>query len=327
MTVGGVSIVELLPWVLGGALILALTAYGAGLGRPSPRISKGRGKSRPLRSPSEGLHHQSLQAGEGRPWLAAAAASHPGLQRPENQDRFFLGVHPEGRLVVAAVFDGMGGHEGGCDASALAVESVEALLRMDLEVSWEKRYHALQETLRRAHRSIRAQARKRRLRGMGSTAVVALVSDTRRCLHVYTGDSRLYHLRQDQVLYHTRDHSSVQDLLSAGEEVGDEPVASQLTAGLGGGSVRSLLVDPPWARGSEEDEQPALLEVLPDDLVLLCSDGFSSIVEERVMVELAVRYGGDLEALVRRCVEAALQAGGNDNVTVVALRLISYKDR
>jgi len=258
-------------------------------------------------------------------WLQAAAATNPGKVRSGNEDRFLLETWGEdSQAVVAAVFDGMGGHGGGDLAAQIArhtmLDDLQGTPPPDGDPA---RYERLLRALREGDRAIRWRGKRELGRGgMGTTAVVAMLTPDGG-LHMYCGDSRLYHYRDGQALYHTKDHTIVQILLDYGkikpEEVATHSMRSQLTTCLGGGGdVGHAVVEPVW--GPEDAEQPARLALQPGDLVLLCSDGLCGEVPAADLDRLVADHGQDPQALVEACIQAAMEAGGRYNVTVIALR-------
>lgn len=258
-------------------------------------------------------------------WLQAAAATHPGKVRSGNEDRFLLETWGDGTpAVVAAVFDGMGGHGGGDLAAQVACHTVlDHLQRNPPPDGDPARHEVLLRALGEADRAIRWRGKRELGRGgMGTTAVVALLTSFG-ALHLYCGDSRLYHYRDGRILHRTRDHSIVQLLLDHGkikpEEVATHSMRSQLTTCLGGGGDSShAVVEPVW--NPADTEQGACLDLQPGDLVLLCSDGLCGEISAEDLDRLVADHGQAPQALVEACIQAALGAGGRDNVTVIALR-------
>jgi protein phosphatase len=258
-------------------------------------------------------------------WLQAAAATNPGKVRSGNEDRFLLETWGDtSPAVVAAVFDGMGGHGGGDLAAQIACHTVlDNLHRHPYPDGDAARYKVLLRALDEADRAIRWRGSRELGRGgMGTTAAVAMLTPDGG-LHLYCGDSRLYHYRDGQVLYRTKDHSIIQVLLDCGkikpEEVATHSMRSQLTTCLGGGGEPGhAVVEPVWS--SQDTGQPARLDLQPGDVVLLCSDGLCGEIPTEDLDMLVAEHGKDPSVLVERCIQAALDAGGRDNVTVIALR-------
>ena len=273
---------------------------------------------------------QTIELGDP-PWLEAAAATHVGLVRPANEDRFFLGPWGSQEAAVAGVFDGMGGHGGGDLAAQIACQSVFHLLQgTALPDGDPARYEVLLRGLYEGDGAIRWRGKMELGRdNMGTTAVLTLLTPDGG-LHLHCGDSRLYHYRGGELLFKTRDQTVVQMLVDNGqllpEEAASHPLRARLTSCLGGGtSPGSMVVEPAWNR--EGAEQPARLTLQPGDLVLLCSDGLSGEVPPEALDHLVQAHGRHPATLVRECIQAALASGGHDNVTVVAMRWLGEADQ
>jgi protein phosphatase len=229
-----------------------------------------------------------------------ASRTDDGRVRPHNEDALL--VQPP--LFVVA--DGVGGAQAGEVASRLTVEAFQQAAQLDGEEGAEERLRA---TIERANRSVveRAQADPSAA-GMGSTVVAALAHGA----HVsfgHVGDSRIYLLRQGRLQQLSRDHSLVGELVRQGRLTAAEaevhPHRSVITRALGAASVEADI----WTVEAEDG-----------DVYLLCSDGLSDYVPE---AELARRLGqgGQLQAAVDALVQAANDAGGDDNITAVAFRV------
>ena len=265
-----------------------------------------------------------IQLGEPT-WIDAFARSHRGRVREENQDRFLLEVVPnwgDGGALVAMVADGMGGHQGGSQAASIAVQTVfESLTQRPPEV---RLYEQLENSFVDADEAIRKRALSdTSLTTMGTTGV-ASVCFPGECVHLYTGDSRLYHFRNGELLYQTRDHSVVRYLQEEGlltpEEARNHPMRSRLTSSLGGGvQEKRLVLEPRWSDEKDTHNQPSILALETGDIVLLCSDGLCGEVTAEQLQEWVKEFSGDPEKLTEICVKGALEAGGRDNITVIAL--------
>ena len=194
----------------------------------------------------------------------SAIGSHVGMVRSNNQDSAFAGTY------LYLVADGMGGHAGGDVASALATKTLAPL---DLEPTDTARVTAddLRKAVLGANRKLRETVGDRpELAGMGTTFTGFLtVGDHLALAHI--GDSRLYLLRDDTLSQVTRDHTFVQRLVDSGkiteEEAKTHPRRSVLMRVLGD-------VD------SSPDIDTEVLDTLPGDVWLLCSDGLSGYVED-----------------------------------------------
>lgn len=256
-------------------------------------------------------------------WVKACAVTHKGLVREENQDRYLLEELPGQGGLLALVTDGMGGHSGGSVAADVASRTIGGIMRTVVPEDPEAVYQRLTDSFVKADEAIRHRASKQTvLSGMGTTAVAAVVGPEQ-VVHVHTGDSRLYHFRDGRELYRTRDHSVVRYLQEEGmvseEEARVHPMRSRLTSSLGGSPPeRRITLEPRWKSSSEA--QPAVLEMQPGDVVMLCSDGLNSEVESDRITGLAKEHGRDVKALANHYLNAALEAGGRDNVTVIVIR-------
>lgn len=235
--------------------------------------------------------------------------SHVGRVRQVNEDYFACIADLNGR-VLAVVADGMGGHQAGDIASRLAVERIVKELRhLDSELSGEDARERLMNALLMANEEVYRYAQEHpECSGMGTTIVAALLGETGG-VTAHIGDSRLYHFNADGLQLKTEDHSLVHELMKSGqitaEEASVHPQRNVLMRALGTEpDVRIDLGQFNWSEG---------------DVVLLCSDGLSNKVHHSVMVEWLKRPVS-LQAQVDGLVEHALEAGGEDNITLVAVR-------
>jgi len=222
-----------------------------------------------------------------------------GRQRDANEDSYFA------KSPVFAVADGMGGAQAGEVASSLAAESFDAVQRGD--ESPEAYLRAIAKTANaRIHRLAQADTSRS---GMGTTFTAALVEgDEVGFAHV--GDSRAYLWRDGQLKLLTSDHSLVEELRRQGrltdEQAEDHPQRSIITRALG--PERDVQVDTMTYRAR------------PGDVYLLCSDGLTTMVKEQ-QIAAALSEAGTLDQAVARLVANANEAGGRDNITVVAFRV------
>src|ERR1022692_4676381 len=212
----------------------------------------------------------------------------------------------KGRL--AGVADGMGGYEGGQEASRLAVETLMAVYR---DFAGDDPQAALNVALQTAHEEIRQYSFSHpELRGMGTTCTAAaIVQDA--LYYVHVGDTRLYLIRDGQITRVTRDHSYVGRLVESGlisaEQAESHPQRNILTAALG--TNPDLVMDSPG--------RPEPLR--PEDVLLICSDGLWGLVRDAEILR-AVK-DKSAEQAGRELIELARERGGPDNITVEILRL------
>ena len=236
--------------------------------------------------------------------LRSAARSDVGMRRPQNEDRYAI-VPDLGLYLVA---DGMGGHQAGRVASALACEgairAIETLQGASVPLA-ERLRHAVTS----ANREIFSAARtKPELAGMGTTFVGMLFGADRLAL-AHVGDSRAYLLRQGRLRALTDDHSIVAELLRrqkiSEQDAREHPHRHVLTRALG---VQA-----------RTEADLAEMTPQPGDVFVLCSDGLTGHVDD---AEIADRVGSeeDLERAADSLVDAANRAGGLDNITVLLVR-------
>jgi PPM family protein phosphatase len=239
--------------------------------------------------------------------LEVGARSETGHVRDENQDRM-SGTHvPLGHLYIVA--DGMGGHKGGAVAAELVVQELQrAIGAAPVEASAEQ---VIQAAFNKTNEIVyqRAHAGDPTTEGMGSTAVLALISGpVARVAHV--GDSRAYLYHKGRLTQLTTDHTVVQKMVQAGmlkpSEAADHPNASILDRALG--SQPSVMVDisKPW-------------RLTAGDTMLLCSDGLSGYVTDAEIASV-LRSQASVQEVPERLIKLALQKGGEDNVTVQVIQ-------
>jgi PPM family protein phosphatase len=246
------------------------------------------------------------------PGIEFASLTDIGCQRERNEDSSAYwepdsedGLERRGRLAVIA--DGMGGYEGGQEASRIAVQTI---CETYADTGLLDHQIALVSSVRAAHERIQEYAIQHpELFGMGTTCTALSVVHSQ--LHyAHVGDSRLYLIRHGSISQLTRDHSYVARLVMSGvirpEEAELHPQRHILTAALGVGE--QPLIDTP--------EMPVALE--PGDVLLLCTDGLWGIVSNDELRKFA-NSGSPSEAC-RQLVQLANQRGGPDNITVQVLR-------
>ena len=237
-----------------------------------------------------------------------------GYWEPENDQQFLR----KGRLAVVA--DGMGGYEGGQEASRLAVETLMAVYR---DFGGDDPQAALVEALQTAHERIRQYSFAHpELRGMGTTCTAAAIvrgadggenrgAEYDSLYYVHVGDTRLYLIRDGQITRVTRDHSYVGRLVEAGmisaEQAETHPQRNILTAALG--TNPDLIMDSPG--------RPEPLR--PEDVLLICSDGLWGQMRDSEIFDAVENKSA--EQAGRELIDLARERGGPDNITVEILRL------
>ncbi len=244
--------------------------------------------------------------------LSIAGSSHVGRVRKSNQDafdRFDDDARDEVLLVVA---DGMGGHRGGEVASRMAVGTLGKLVR-DREGDGPERVRAALE--RANHEIHQLGERDTMLQGMGTTAVALLLRPDGRAVVAHVGDSRIYRLRDGELEALTKDHSMVARWLEEGlideETARDHPKRNQIDRALGVSASVEVELREVDLRGG--------------DLYVLCSDGLNGMVRDEDLARLA-EGPFDAHTVAAHMIDAANQAGGMDNVTVLVARLDAGPD-
>jgi len=238
--------------------------------------------------------------------LSSFAGTDVGLARSGNEDS-----HLRGRTVFA-VADGLGGHQGGEVASAMAVEPLAALDGRAFADA-DQAAEALTAAIRAANQAILQRGRSDpELWGMGTTVTAAAVAHDRVLQLAHVGDSRAYLLRKGAPLRQlTTDHTVVAEAVERGlltrEQAAIHPQRGVVTRAVG--------LDP-----DVRVDLPEPLELEPGDQVLLCSDGLTEVVDDdQIAGVLADQIDGD--DACGTLIAAANRAGGPDNVTVVLLRV------
>ena len=248
-----------------------------------------------------------------RSGIEMASLTDVGCQRENNED-FLSYWEPDsdadfqkkGRLALIA--DGMGGYEGGQEASRLAVETIQGIYN---ENAGDDPRDALLKGFRTAHERIQEYAAAHpEFEGMGTTCT-ALALNNLRLYFAHVGDSRLYLVRGSAISRLTRDHSYVGRLVESGVLRSDEaerhPQRHILTAALGAGAeiVADAPLDP--------------IDLKQDDVLVLCTDGLWSLIHEPEIHDIVSKHTAS--AACRELVRLARQRGGPDNITVQILRL------
>lgn len=233
--------------------------------------------------------------------IAIASLSDAGRVRAENQDSLavFENTSRERLLIVA---DGMGGHRGGETASRICLETVERVFREPHGTPEER----LCRSLELANEEVYAHAlANSELRGMGTTAVAVMLAPDGGAWLAWVGDSRCYRLRDRNLEALSRDHSLMSEWISLGVITSDaartHPRRHELMRAIG--------------QAPDVSVEHVAIELRPGDRLLLCSDGLHGYVDERAIARALA--SGDRRSAAAALVDAANEAGGSDNVSVV----------
>ena len=238
------------------------------------------------------------------------AAVDPGRARSNNEDS----VATDSQVALAVLADGMGGYNAGEVASSMATSFIKSelgrwLREASAQASDAEVRRAMDICVDNANRAIfNAANANPQYAGMGTTLVVAVFRDDR-MLVGHVGDSRCYRLRGGRLQQVTRDHSLLQEQIDAGL-ITPEQAAFSANKNL---VTRAVGV-----------EDTVLLEthqhdVLPGDVFLLCSDGLSDMLDDAAIGQVLQTHES-LETSSRALVDAANDAGGKDNISVVLVR-------
>ena len=232
-----------------------------------------------------------------------------GLVRTMNQDAFAT-LDPLGLWAVA---DGMGGHVGGEIAAQTAIASITAQAQLSADTL--RQGHTtppafLTDAIMQAHRAILGRVQlEPKLRGMGTTIVLLYIETTEfpTAHPAHLGDSRAYRFRSGTLTPLTRDHTLIEKYIDRGiltpKTARTHPERHVLTQALG----MSTPVKPSISSYPLE----------PDDLLLLCSDGLTKMMEDDDIQDIFTAGKGDPIRTCDRLISESLNRGGTDNVTVV----------
>jgi serine/threonine protein phosphatase PrpC len=225
--------------------------------------------------------------------------SHVGLRRELNEDTYY----GDAELGLWLVADGMGGHDSGEVASALARDAIVREVRAG---------KSLAEAILRANEDIIRQSKRRNeSMPMGTTVVAVRVAPNHRFELAWVGDSRAY-LWNGKLQQVSSDHSYVQELIDQGqltpEQARSHPYRNVVTKALGVTEPDKLNVE------------TVAGELRPGMAILLCSDGLTEEVDDGMIAKAVAQNDISAQECVDHLIAAALDGGGSDNVTAVLLR-------
>jgi protein phosphatase len=249
--------------------------------------------------------------------LEAYGQTDVGRRRKLNEDNFLVAPEPG----LYAVCDGMGGHNAGEVASKMAIETLQAFIEKshkEKEITWPYGLdvnlsfdgNRLKTAIKLANKKVfRAADNREDYTGMGTTVVAGLVSENTLTVGS-AGDSRCYLLRGGQLSQLTRDDSWVSAALGEGilnsDEIERHPLRNVITKAVGAKeSIELDVVEQKLQAG---------------DLVLICSDGLHAMISDEQIQATLTPVPERLEEAASKLIEAANEAGGKDNVSVVLLR-------
>ena len=245
--------------------------------------------------------------------LEAAHVTHVGLQRSSNED--YVEVLADEGIVALA--DGMGGHRAGEVASEIAVGiAVEELKHTAIQGAMDTLQCLIRigQAVETANTSVYNLSKKQnQLTGMGTTLVLLMFRDGR-VYYAHVGDSRLYRLRDGKLRQLTKDHSLLQEVLDHGifSNVGEAE-----EAGVGANVLTRSL-------GFSVDVNVDVSEskTMEGDYYLVCSDGLSAFVSDDEILNIISREEMTTEERVQQLLDAALNTGGKDNISIVLIKIM-----
>ncbi len=235
-----------------------------------------------------------------------ACKTDTGRLRSHNEDALFA----DASASLFIVSDGMGGMNAGEVASKTVVEALSGLIKKNLEAYASMSVTDIEEHVRQSLKDLSGHIRSETenqfgLSGMGATVVMALVHNNTAII-ASVGDSRAYLVRNGAMRRLTRDHTIIQLLLDAGEiteeDASQHPGKGQLTYYIG-------------MAGSPKPDISSL-NLQKGDILLLCSDGLTNMLNEAVILDVTTR-SASLDECCDTLVSFANDAGGRDNITVV----------
>ena len=262
--------------------------------------------------------------------LHVAAVTHPGMGGKQNEDRFAVSSYKVGeniptRSVFAIVSDGIGGHRAGEVAAEMAVENISHMVaQSDARRPLDTLDNAIQVTSDAI--ATKAKDSTQRL-GMGTTCACAWIIGNQ-LFTASVGDSRIYLLRNGNLIQLTIDHTWVQEAVERGildpQNVRNHPNVHVIRRYLG--SPKTPQADTRLRLASNETDTQSRsnqgLPLLPGDLILICTDGLTDVVESAEIV--ATVRGLDLQSAAQALVDLACAHDAKDNITVVML-LVPWK--
>lgn len=241
----------------------------------------------------------------------------PGKKRKNNEDALFI----NDEMLLYAVADGIGGHQGGEIASRITVDTLAevmpSLLRGDdvtppfsLSLDVEPRVSALRYAINLSNKKIlQASSVNPSLTGMGTT-ITALLLWKDKAFIAHVGDSRAYLLRDGTLSQITHDHSLVAEQVRSGKITAEQARASSHRHII----TRAVGID------REVEIDHVTLELKRNDLFLLCTDGLTEMVDDKDLLPIVA--GNSLPEMPSALVQRANEGGGVDNITAVIVKIL-----
>ena len=243
--------------------------------------------------------------------IKAYAKSDKGNVRETNEDYFYISNSLD-QIQLFLLADGMGGYNGGEIASQLAIQTAKNYIEnnfKDIEKDRDSIIQLLGSSMEYANMVVYEKAKENpELQGMGTTLEICLIYNNKAYIG-HVGDSRVYRIRKQFIRKLTQDHSYVQKLVKEGtitkEQAAHHPQKNMLMKALG----CNAFVEP----------DVMVKGFLKDDILIMCSDGLSNMVDQQTIYEMASK---NIEQATKDLVQLAKDRGGYDNITVVIIKNI-----
>ncbi len=235
-----------------------------------------------------------------------------GKRREKNEDTFFAREIPGTQLLIAGVIDGVGGYQGG----DIAAEIARSVILKSLETISGDVIESLRQAIIAANEKINEAKKEEAANEQMACVLTCMVADkkTNTCWYAHVGDTRIYLLRDHSLVKLSNDHSVVGFLEESGRLSEDEamrhPRRNEINKALGFENDINLPED-----FIETGESP----FLPGDQLLLCSDGLTDMINSANIMQVLTSEK-DIASKVQALVDAANEAGGNDNITVIVIQ-------
>jgi len=241
-----------------------------------------------------------------------------GRRRAHNEDS--LSISDDLHLYLVA--DGMGGHNAGEVASSTAIDTIMKFVRRcveDKEFTWpfglnsdlSEDANILLTAIRIANRNVCLRAGERyEYSGMGTT-IVGLYTEKENIVHIaHVGDSRAYLIRNQEIKQITSDHSWVNEQIQKNiltqKDARNHRWKNVITRALG--NKLNVEID------------LNTMEINPDDYILLCTDGLSSMIDDNIILQTILSSQGNPDKACKSLINTANEKGGLDNITVILLK-------
>lgn len=241
--------------------------------------------------------------------MEAFAKSDVGKARDMNQDYYYISM-PQEEPQIFILADGMGGYKGGEVASCLATKTALSYIKTNFEKILKDKEEILKlikSAMEYANMVVYEKSnQEKELEGMGTTLEVCLIYNNKVYIG-HVGDSRIYRIRKEFIRKLTHDHSYVEKLVKDGtitrQEAMHHPKKNMLTKALG---CTSFVEPDVTVKG-----------FIKDDIILICSDGLTNMLEEEEIYEIIKE---DYTLAPNRLIDKANENGGYDNVTAIVIK-------